>query len=310
MQIQLLVYILLIYLLICGVEIMSKDLKELIKNKKLTQEQKDEILLTAAREGNLEIIREAIEKLGASVNATTRGGHTPLIVAANRGHVKVIEELYVNYGADVNAVANDGWTALRYVTQFGGNLKVVRALLNCKDIDVSITDKNNRAPILIALRNGRSEISKLLIEHPSNKMSQEQKDEILLTAAEKGNLEITRKAVELGADVNAKNKDGKTALDIAIKDGNEETVTLLESAQRAGKSQKRKTEVEEVDVDAKRARVERATEKVAEKAAKPSKRKMDVKGEETVVTSKKARLKEVQVKEAQVTKILGGLSLK
>ncbi|WCR54085.1 MAG: hypothetical protein PG981_001107 [Wolbachia endosymbiont of Ctenocephalides orientis wCori] len=46
-------------------------------------------------------------------------------------------------------------------------------------------------------------------------ISQEEKNKELLAAAETGDFERVKKAIELGVDVNAKNKDGEAALIIA-----------------------------------------------------------------------------------------------
>jgi len=51
----------------------------------------------------------------------------------------------------------------------------------------------------------------------------------LLNACKDGDLEKVKQLLESRADVNARNKDGKTALRIALEEGHKEIVKLLKS---------------------------------------------------------------------------------
>ena len=66
----------------------------------------DRALLEAARDGNIEAVRQHLAA-GADVNAKNQNGSTPLHEAAT----KDVAELLIAEGADVNA-KDDGWTPL------------------------------------------------------------------------------------------------------------------------------------------------------------------------------------------------------
>jgi len=58
----------------------------------------------------------------------------------------------------------------------------------------------------------------------------------LLDAAEKGNIEAVKQHLDAGADVNAKDRDGQTPLDLAIQQKKTETTELLRK--HGGKTKK------------------------------------------------------------------------
>jgi hypothetical protein len=96
---------------------------------------------------NLELIMEVFNLLlskGASVNATTKGGHTPLHLAADVGNHYLCKAL-VEKGADPNAQSNEGYTPYGYVRKklavkpgVGGNngsaLQTMRMLQRTADV--------------------------------------------------------------------------------------------------------------------------------------------------------------------------------
>ena len=61
-------------------------------------------------------------------------------------------------------------------------------------------------------------------------------DRALLDAAEKGNIEAVKQHLDAGADVNAKDRDGQTPLDLAIQQKKPETTELLRK--HGGKTKK------------------------------------------------------------------------
>lgn len=90
------------------------------------QEELDQALCDAAREGDVERARELIQN-GADVNATTTYGWTALVSAARNGHMNVVRFL-IERGADVNAKTTDGWTPLIQAAE-NNQASVVRYLV-------------------------------------------------------------------------------------------------------------------------------------------------------------------------------------
>ena len=70
----------------------------------------DRALMTAARDGNIEVVKQHLAA-GTDVNAKTGSGWTPLHYAAREGH-KEITDLLLTNGADVNAKNDEGGTPL------------------------------------------------------------------------------------------------------------------------------------------------------------------------------------------------------
>lgn len=136
---------------------------------KYTQDQK--LLIDAAREGQIEVIRELMTKgvdldcelkygssalmiassrgyeeivrliaaAGGKVNRRNKFGISPLSEAAERGHHKVLRTL-VEYGADVNMLHNNGSTAI-LAAAVRRDLKTVKVLLELgADVDIENFD--------------------------------------------------------------------------------------------------------------------------------------------------------------------------
>jgi ankyrin repeat protein len=80
----------------------------------------------------------------------------------------------------------------------GGQTDAVKSLLSGKDVDVNITDTEGNTPLIEAARFGHDDIARTLIAH--------------------------------GADLQAKNKDGDSALMLAVKNEHQDMVKVLTEA--------------------------------------------------------------------------------
>ena len=161
------------------------------------------ILTIASGLGDLESVKYLISK-GANVNATSkRNGETALLLASGNGHLEMVKILVEN-GAKINAKDDNGFTALM-VASIAGYTDIAKYLIS-KNADLNMKDKKYGATAL-------------------------------MYASGKGNLEIVRALVEARdtflffftvrkVNINAKNKQGATALDMA---GSDAIVALLRS---------------------------------------------------------------------------------
>ncbi|MBQ4875166.1 MAG: ankyrin repeat domain-containing protein [Rickettsiaceae bacterium H1] len=113
-------------------------------------------LMYAAREGHSDIAELLIEK-HADVNAKDRSGRTSLWLAAYNGNEKIVEQL-LQKNADVNAQTEEGSTPLIAAAE-EGHKGVVNLLLNGKDIDVNVKDRNGKTACDLA----NNEIKALII---------------------------------------------------------------------------------------------------------------------------------------------------
>jgi ankyrin repeat protein len=182
--------------------------------------------------GDLEGISQLLDA-GAEVDARNKDGSTALVLAASfRGYEDVVE-LLVSRGADVNATAGNGMTPLMAaatVSKTGAELLLSKgadvrarsadgatALLRCLMGNLEGQDRLDVAELLLA---GGAEVNDAL---PGGTT-------VLMIAAGTGELEMVRLLVSKGADVGAvRERDGKTALDLATEKGHAQVVEFLKA---------------------------------------------------------------------------------
>lgn len=77
----------------------------------------EELLLAAAREGNIEGIQAALEN-GANIDTKDSRGRTALSLAADNNQAALVERL-IECGAKVDVKNNNGWTPLMQAAYWG-----------------------------------------------------------------------------------------------------------------------------------------------------------------------------------------------
>ena len=177
-------------------------------------------LFTAVREGSSSRIRAALDK-GASPNAVGDQG-MPVLLSAIVNCDQDAVSLILNRGADPNVRSADGATAL--VLAAGDFAKVV-ALVE-KGADVNARSGTGRTPLAAAAAQRDSyRIVKYLMERGADLSSRDESTDflsggknntVLMLAAKSRDVRTLRLLLDHGADVNAANSTGATALTEAI----------------------------------------------------------------------------------------------
>jgi ankyrin repeat protein len=183
---------------------------------------------------------------GADVNAKTEGGWTALMVVAAGGYADTMKgytsamdspftgrfsetghyvgtlRALIAGGADVNAKTEDGWTALM-VAVGKGRTAIVEALI-AGGADVNAKTEDGWTALMVAADWGRAQKDILRISpHPVMELS-------FLSGGKYYYIETVQTLIAAGADVNAKNNLGETALKKATENRHTEIARLLKKA--------------------------------------------------------------------------------
>ncbi|VVA96028.1 unnamed protein product [Arabis nemorensis] len=165
------------------------------------REMKNRAVHSASRGGNLIILRELLSDCSVEQVLAFRDkqGSTILHAAAGKGKTQVVKELVASYGGLMGAVDNQGNTAL-HVAAYRGHADLVEALISA-------------SPSLISARNNAGDT----FLHAGISGFQTPAFERLDKHTELMNRLITSAASRSAGDVvNYRNKEGRTALHLAI----------------------------------------------------------------------------------------------
>ncbi|WP_410542545.1 ankyrin repeat domain-containing protein [Wolbachia endosymbiont of Tetranychus urticae] len=167
------------------------------------------ILHVAAEYSNVQIVRKLLEtKWEIDVSARDKEGDTPLHLAIVNDRIRIVEELLgPKWGTNVNAQNKQGDTplhfAIRESKQRSRGKTIVKKLLNLDSIiNINILNKEDGTPLHLAVSLGDLAIVQMLLDP------------------------------KLEADVNSKNFQGQTPLDIANEFSRTLIINALSNAKR------------------------------------------------------------------------------
>lgn len=186
----------------------------------------DEKSFFAAAQARDAMALNAFFDAGINPNAQDADGRTVLISAAARGDLQTVN-LLLDHGVDINVKDKRGYTALSHALEAMYE-NIVDALLNQPNLDANTRGLNGR-PALFAYvwRDSKERVEKLLAHGADVNATDDDGDTALHGAAQTGNVEIIGMLLDKGANPNAKNTVGGTPLMWAAVYGNVDAVQLL-----------------------------------------------------------------------------------
>jgi uncharacterized protein len=157
---------------------------------------------------------------GADPNLPGRSGVTPLAAAAFKGNDRIIEQL-LSQAADPNVVDATGKAAMTYAAA-RGFAEIVRRLLDA-GVDAKFRYGNELTALMWAAGHedgvgvhAAESVVDLLFSHGAQVDAVDDRGRTaLMMAAELGHAEVVEMLIGLGADQTVRDKSGKTALDLA-----------------------------------------------------------------------------------------------
>jgi ankyrin repeat protein len=172
--------------------------------------------LIAASEGHLELLNLALNH-GAKVNDKDSWNGTALIRAAERGHAAVVGRL-LRAGIDRNHVNRIGYQAIHEAVWLGEDtIEYVDTVRVLAAGGVSLTRRSaseRMTPLGMAAARGHSRLHRALLAL-TQPLGSADADQALLRAAATGNADRAALALRAGADLEARDGRGRTALLLA-----------------------------------------------------------------------------------------------
>jgi ankyrin repeat protein len=197
-------------------------------------------LMKAAWWGHGDSVRALLDG-GAAVNAANQCGQTALFAAAARGHRAIVQDL-LRAGADPRTRTVEGASAL-FTAVRGEHVEAARLLLQA-GVDVNAATDDGQTPLFAAVAQDHRRLVPLLLAAADPNVALRQDDSRdgdlvegttpLLLAVVKRRARSFRALLAAGADVNAANARGDTALTLAARKGLTRYVERLRAAGATG----------------------------------------------------------------------------
>ena len=169
----------------------------------------------------------ALKTAGAKLDTADKVGFTPLMASVMNGRTDMTKAL-IAAGAKVDAKDADGWTALMY-SAVNNTWSDAEELLKAK-ANIEVATADGYTALLLAINDGRSSVAERLIKAGAKWPKTKGDLSPIIMAAFGRDLQSLRYALQSGADINAVDSEGWTALETtAFNDDRQMVMELLRS---------------------------------------------------------------------------------
>jgi ankyrin repeat protein len=195
-------------------------------NVEATGEEGRNALHVASLNGHADVVHYLVQTARANIEATDAQGCTCLHTACDYGWLSIVQYLVGTAKANVAATDEDGWTPLAMASS-NGHLNVVQYLLSTDA--ASTHNRNGMTPLHAASGKGRlGTVQYLLSTAKYDVDARDINDETALHyACIHGHIQVVQCLIEAGANVEAMNELGSTALHMASDFGHAALVVHL-----------------------------------------------------------------------------------
>ncbi|KAL2078560.1 hypothetical protein ACEWY4_026245 [Coilia grayii] len=203
---------------ICGPVLTASTAREPVNGRNLHQ---------AVLVNDEEELKRVLQSRMVNVDVPDRLGFTPLMVAAMRGFLSLVHML-VQHGADVNMTNGSGKNSLMLAC-FCGHLEVVRYLREC-GVAWSCVDRVGCTALHWTTDGGHLPILEHILQDGGKVDVRDRVSNwtpLMRVSAVSGDAKMAAVLIRAGADVNVRDRDGKTPLMVAVLNNHEELVKLL-----------------------------------------------------------------------------------
>ncbi|PVD36268.1 hypothetical protein C0Q70_03246 [Pomacea canaliculata] len=180
----------------------------------------------ASFQGYMDVVNVLMRHL-ASVNEKTLLNVSALHLACIYGHLNIVNSL-LSHGAEVNATdPRDSFTPLHFAT-LSGQAQIIKSLIDNK-AELNRVDSKGFSSLCYACNRGQKEVVDILLSHGANVNIKTKVGDMtpLLLACQMDFPDIVRRLLQEGANLEAEDAEGRTALHAASNGSSVDLVKLL-----------------------------------------------------------------------------------
>ena len=167
----------------------------------------------AVRYGNIDVIKALLDS-GANVNAKDNLGKTPVMIISPREKAQEIYKLLISYRADLTEKDMFGDTVLHNAIMVNSDVETVAILTN-NGADINTRNKEGVTPLHIAIQKDNPAVARLLTENGADIHTVDAKGKSSLVMALSGSQQMLE-AVVIEKNAMTVDSDGNTPLHIAL----------------------------------------------------------------------------------------------